>query len=139
MENIIVMKFRDGTTENLRIDPPRVRYRTPLLPEKDCTISQYLLSIPRSIRYPGYLLDSGTFPPIDNSWCNYYCSGCFVPLQASRQYWFDTWGRIREPYPRNHLDPAHFRSYPPQDGTDNFEPSECWHQWSSGLACSNLP
>jgi DNA-binding transcriptional regulator YiaG len=68
-------------------------------------------------RAPAYKLDSGSRRGDDNAWCNYYCSGCFRPLMASRWWWHANGGGSRRPKIRQqHLDPANLRPHPPAVG-----------------------
>jgi hypothetical protein len=48
-------------------------------------------------RIPAYSLDSGGRAGDDNSWCNFKCSGCFRPVQASRWYLYEALGGFGGP------------------------------------------
>ena len=135
MRNQLIFKVAGGAFTTFTIDPELTRYGSPVLLGPNVTMSVYLKAVPQSDRV-SYPLDGGGFPGFDNAWCNFYCSGCYFPMQASRQYWFDTWGSIRSPYPRSELNSAHFRAYPPAASLPTS--GECWHEWSSGQNCSAL-
>lgn len=87
-------------------------------------------------RTNAYVLDSGSRAGDDNAWCNFKCSGCFRPLQATRWHLFEELGGYGGPgtgvrrmlRPENSLgeyvgsrgtdmDPANLRSYPPRIAT----------------------
>ena len=102
-------------------------------------------------RVPAYLLDPGSRAGDDNAWCNFKCSGCFRPLQASRWYHYNS-GRYKGmKKPQNSLgrfigsrgtemDDAGLRPYSP-NGVLPAELSDgvCWHEnrWLK-VACGDL-
>lgn len=104
-------------------------------------------------RVPAYLLDSGSRPGPDNSWCNFRCSGCFRPLQASRWYLYsgsDVSRSIRAPQNSlgnftgsrgTEMDDANLRPYRPDASPLPPELSDgiCYHQDRGlRLACDAL-
>ncbi len=139
MKNKIIFKYGDGTATLFSVEPPKVKNASPLLIEINQSMAQYLKNVERSDRHEGFKFDGGGFFGFDNAWCMFYCSGCFCPMQISRQYWHDVFGGIREPYPRKDLNAAHFRSYPPLILPSELEGNSCWHSWKSGKSCLDLP
>jgi hypothetical protein len=98
-------------------------------------------------RVKACLLDSGGRSGDDNAWCNFKCSGCFRPLQATRWHLIEELGGYGGPgtgvrrmlRPENSLgnyigsrrtgmDPANLRPYRPQITTLPAELSDevCW-------------
>jgi len=91
-------------------------------------------------RVKAYELDSGGRAGDDNAWCNFKCSGCHRPLQASRWYLKKNGGFSRMKDPENSLgkfigergtemDDAGLRPYSP-NGVLPAELSDgvCWHE-----------
>ncbi len=102
-------------------------------------------------RIPVYLLDSGSSPGNDNAWCNFKCSGCHRPLQASRWWLYTNGGYRGMRQPENSLGrfqgrrgtemaDTGLRPYPPCVGPLPTELSDggCWHSDRSGTTCDGL-
>ena len=103
-------------------------------------------------RIPAYLLLSGSRAGDGNTWCNFKCSGCHRPLQASRWYWCDQERYKGMRKPQNSLgrfigsrgtemDDANLHPYRPSGFTLPAELTDgrCWHQgeWL-GVTCDGL-
>jgi hypothetical protein len=104
---------------------------------------------------PAYLLDSGSRAGNGNAWCNFKCSGCYRPLQASRWYLLEGLGgfggrgtgvqKMRRPENSlgrfigrrgTELDNAGLRAIPPARTPlpEGIGDGECW----LGRSCESL-